>query len=168
MSVEVRTLFQSRTESFFDVNIVFIGVVSSIFARRYKNMTFLTILKRGSTTVYSRRTQSGKKLWGEKSMRGKKEFGRTFVPITQARRWHKTAWITSTLTIFGPYPANILILLNASITRWCSCVTLGALHGKVTLTVLIVLFASILLTIIITSYLIVRASKTTLLSYGIN
>ena len=30
MSVEVRTLFQSRTESFFDVNIVFIGVVSSI------------------------------------------------------------------------------------------------------------------------------------------
>ena len=30
MSVAVRTLFQSRTERFFDVNIIPIGVVSSI------------------------------------------------------------------------------------------------------------------------------------------
>ena len=30
MSVAVRTLFQSRTESFFDVNIISISVVSSI------------------------------------------------------------------------------------------------------------------------------------------
>ena len=44
----------------------------------------------------------------------------------------------------------------------------GGFHGYVTPTVLIVLFASILLTIIVTSYLIVRASKTTLPFYGIN
>ena len=59
MSVAVRTLFQSRTESFFDVNIISIGVVSCI-CEAYKNMTLLTILKHGSMTVYSLRTQSGK------------------------------------------------------------------------------------------------------------
>ena len=100
-SVAVRTLFQSRTESFFDVNIISIGVVSCI-CEALQNMTLLTILKLGSTTVYSLRTLSGKKLWGEKLVRGKKEFGRTFVLVTQTWRWLKTAWITSTLSIFGP------------------------------------------------------------------
>ena len=59
MSVAVRTLFQSRTESFLDMNIVSIGVVSCI-CEALQNMTFLTISKRSSTTVYSLRTQSGK------------------------------------------------------------------------------------------------------------
>ena len=45
---------------------------------------------------------------------------------------------------------------------------MGAFHGYMTLMVLIVLFASTLLMIVVTSYLIVRASKTTLPSYGIN
>ena len=111
-----------------------------------------------------------KRLWGEKSVRGYKEFGRTFVTTTQIWRWLKTAWMTSILTIFRPQPTNILILLNASIPRWDSCnfrfdggvPWLRDTNGGNCL------FASILLTIIVTSYLIVRASKTTLPSYGIN
>ena len=36
MSIAVRTMFQSRAESFFDVNIISIGVVSSICAAPQK------------------------------------------------------------------------------------------------------------------------------------
>ena len=59
MSVAVRTLFQSRTESFFDVNTISIGVVSCI-CEALQKYDLLTILKHGSTTVYSLRTQNGK------------------------------------------------------------------------------------------------------------
>ena len=66
MSVGVRTLFQSRTESFFDLNIISIGVVSSI-CEALQKYDLLTILKRSSTTVYSLHTQIGKKKYEAKS-----------------------------------------------------------------------------------------------------
>ena len=59
--VAVRTLFESRTESFIDVNIISIGVLSSICEAPQKYDLF-DHLKRGSTTVYSLCRQSGKSL----------------------------------------------------------------------------------------------------------
>ena len=53
MAPVVRNLFQIRSQSFFDPNIVSLGVLSSIFEALYANMNFSIILNPGSPILFS-------------------------------------------------------------------------------------------------------------------
>ena len=70
-------------------------------------------------------------------------------------------------SLANQYP-DLVKRLHTQVRLICNFGFNGALRGYVTRTVLIVFFASTLLTIIVTSYLVVRASKTSLPSYAIN
>ena len=70
-------------------------------------------------------------------------------------------------SLANQYP-NLVKRLHTQVRLMCNFGFNGGVPWLRDTEVLIVLFASILLTIIVTSYLTVRASKTTLPSYGIN
>ena len=127
-------------------------------------MTFVTILKCGSTTVYSLRTQSGKIVRRKVSERQEgiwSNFCSSHPHLKVAQDCLNNINPYYFWSLANQYP-DLVKRLHTQVRLMCNFGFNGGTHGNVTPTVLIVIFASTLLTIIVTSYLIARASKTTL------
>ena len=170
MSVAVTTLFQSRTESFFDVNIISIGVVSCICEALQKYDLFDHFKAWFYDCIFPTYTE-WKKIVRRKVRERQKgiwsDFCSSHPDLKVAQDCLNNVHPEYFWSLANQYP-DLVKRLHTQVRLMCNFGFNGAFHGYLTPTVLIVLFASILLTIIVTSYLIVRASKTILPSYGIN